>query len=70
MKYSPVLTYAQYIIIETISSDSKTHISQDAKKTAIRLVAKRYLKQTGEYSFRITDIGRRAFTSKNLKIIR
>ena len=70
MKKIPVVTYAQYIILETISDDPTIHISQDNKKTALRLVAKRYLSQTGEYSFRITKTGYSAFSNPNIKIIR
>lgn len=67
----PVLTYAQYVILDRVSDDPETHISQDSKKTALRLVAKRYLSRVRgkDYTFRITKTGQKVLNS-NPKIIR
>jgi len=64
------LTTKQLDIINVIDGDNSIALTQDDKKTALRLVAKKLLVRTGEYTFRPSAFGVRVIDNGNYNIIR
>lgn len=64
------LTTKQLEIMILVESDSKIRLTQDDKKTALRLVARKMLVRTGMYTFRISAIGTKVLNSSNYVVVR
>lgn len=66
-----VLTTKQYEIMAIIESDSTVRLTQDDKKTAIRLVNRKLLVRTGMYTFRLSVRGAKVISSgSNYTLVR